>query len=138
MLHTTRSKPTKAQAEWMRLRRQTANPRPHKYHAKPTVVDGHRFDSKAEADIYEELKMLERARQISHFELQPIFSFPMGFTYRADFRVFCTDGTEEIWDVKGVETPVFRLKAKCFRHFYPNLRLVIVKVNGPLSGRELP
>ena len=44
--------------------------RRHKYSARPTEVDGIRFDSKAEARRYTELRTLEKAGEISHLELQ--------------------------------------------------------------------
>lgn len=41
---------------------------PHKYHAKPTTVDGIRFASKAEARRYSELRLLEKAGEIKNLE----------------------------------------------------------------------
>jgi hypothetical protein len=47
--------------------------RPHKFNAKPTVVDGIRFASMKEARRYQELKLLEKAGQIRDLSLQPAF-----------------------------------------------------------------
>lgn len=92
-----------------------------KYGAKPTTVDGIRFASKAEARRYSELRMLERAGEIVKLELQP--KFPLMHagkklaTYIADFRYVVpgyrplTD-REVVEDVKGMKTPVYRLKKK--------------------------
>jgi hypothetical protein len=44
-----------------------------KYHAVPTVVDGVRFASKAEARRYSELQLLAKAGQIEDLVLQPRF-----------------------------------------------------------------
>lgn len=44
-----------------------------KYGAKPTTVDGIRFDSGKEAKRYSELKLLERAGEISGLHCHPKF-----------------------------------------------------------------
>lgn len=44
-----------------------------KYGAKPTVVDGFRFDSTKEARRYSELRLLEKAGLIRDLEMQPRF-----------------------------------------------------------------
>lgn len=59
----------------------------NKYYNKPTVIDGIKFDSKKEAQHYMELKLLQRAGEISNLELQPRFLLQEGFkkngkTYR--------------------------------------------------------
>ena len=104
-----------------------------KYGAVKTTVDGVTFASKREAARYQELKMLEKAGQIEHLQLQP--SFPL-YVYRdkgagiyigaqaervfvgsyiADFRYW--DRTtappgEVVEDVKGVRTDIYKLKKK--------------------------
>lgn len=88
----------------------------HKFNAKPTVVDGIRFDSKAEAKRYTELKLMERGGAIQDLQLQPSFDLhsPDGTkitTYRADFS-YVEYGERVIEDVKGVLTPVYRIKRK--------------------------
>lgn len=100
-----------------------------KYHAKPTIVDGIRFASKAEARRYQELKMLEKAGRIRNLKLQP--KFPLVFSasrrvvnvgsYIADFWYLEVDGGVErpvLEDVKGVKTPVYRLKKKMVEAIY--------------------
>ena len=42
----------------------------NKFGAKPTTVDGVRFDSRREASRYRELKLLERAGEIRNLRLQ--------------------------------------------------------------------
>ena len=98
-----------------------------KYGSKATVVDGHRFASQKEAKRYVELRLLLRLSKIRNLELQPKFRFPMGFSYVADFRYQTEAGETVIEDTKGFETAVFKLKAKCFRHFYPDLKLTVLK-----------
>lgn len=105
----------------------------HKYGARKTVVDGHTFDSKAEAKRYQELKLLQKAGVVKEIELQPRFKLlptfrKNGVTYRGidyvgDFLVTYADGHQEVEDVKGVKTPVFQVKRKWFEHLYPELTI---------------
>ena len=88
-----------------------------KYGAKPTIVDGVRFASQAEARRYGHLKMLERAGTICDLELQPRFPLLVNrikvCTYVADFRYrFSGVPVPVVEDVKGVQTPIYRLKKK--------------------------
>ena len=96
-----------------------------KYRNKPTFVDGIRFASKKEARRYQELKLLEKAGEISDLELQPRFEFPINgeplkyssgrkVTYFADFsylELYSKTTQNTIEDTKGFVTPVFKLKA---------------------------
>jgi hypothetical protein len=94
-----------------------------KYGAIRTEVDGITFASKAEARRYAELRLLLDAGAIYDLTLQPRFDLSVNGvkigTYVADFRY--VDGeTHEILveDVKGVRTPVYRLKAKLVKALY--------------------
>jgi len=109
--------------------------RRHKYGAQPVELQGIHFDSTAEAQRYAELQLLAAAGAIHalrvqpRYELQPAFTAPTGetvraITYKADFE-YQEDGRTIVEDVKGVATPVFRLKAKLFRYRYPELELRI-------------
>jgi hypothetical protein len=91
-----------------------------------TYIDGVHFSSKREAHRYEVLLLLLKAGTITDLELQPQYDFPMGFSYRADFR-YKENGKTVVEDYKGFKTDVFILKEKCFKHFYPQLELRIVK-----------
>jgi hypothetical protein len=108
---------------WTKVIEQQQLASKHKYHAKPKMVDGIRFASTAEARRYQELKMLEHAGEVTDLELQP--KFPIYVcgrrngelvkvcTYIADFRYRKgPTGLLVIEDVKGVRTPVYRLKRK--------------------------
>jgi len=100
-----------------------------KYSAIPTFIDGIRFASKAEARRYSELKILERAEKITHLELQPKFTCIVNgtkvCTYIADFAYF-TDKTRVIEDVKGVKTPVYKLKKKLVEALCPGVTITEV------------
>ena len=93
----------------------------HKYGAQPTEVDGIRFASKAEARRYRELKLMWAAGEISYLELQPDYPLIVNGvkigTYVADFT-YETDHGTVVEDVKGVKTPVYRLKKKLVKALY--------------------
>ena len=111
----------------------------HKWGAKPTVVDGTRFDSKREAAVYVELRTLHRAGKIKRLTLQPAFLLQPAFEkngrlvreidYVADFMVEWAEGsiqrsaskdpTKSLVDVKGKPTDVYLLKKKLFHFKYP-------------------
>jgi hypothetical protein len=88
----------------------------NKYGAVKTELDGHVFDSKAEAAHYGKLKLLMAGGEVTGIEIQPEFMFSSGIKYRADFRVRFADGREEIQDVKGMKTAVYQLKKKLMLH----------------------
>lgn len=102
-----------------------------KYKNKKVTVDGITFDSRKEANRYCELKMLERAGQITDLDLQKVFvlipaqyeesgefytrgknagqpkrgkCLEQAVTYRADFY-YKENGKEVVEDVKGYRDP---------------------------------
>lgn len=90
-----------------------------KFGAKPTYLDGHRFDSQAEAGRYHELKLLSKQGLIKNLELQPRYDFVVnrvriGF-YKADFRYVDAKGQTIVEDVKGYRTDVYAIKAKLMK-----------------------
>ena len=102
-----------------------------KYHSKKTVVDGHKFDSKKEAERYKELKALEELGVIEDLKLQPRFVLQESFkdskwgaqraiTYVADF-LYKEDRKTVVEDVKGMKTDVYRIKKKLFLKLYPGI-----------------
>lgn len=101
----------------------------NKYNAKKAVVDGIRFDSQAEANYYIKLKYELKQGLVTGFCRQARFvvtegrNGEKGTEYVTDFVVFYPDGSYRIIDVKGVRTPVFKLKMKSFTEKYPNLKI---------------
>ena len=93
-----------------------------KYGAVKTEVDGHTFDSKAEAAHYQKLRFLERAGKISRLELQPVYELAPSVKYTgakrakpalryvADFRYVDHLGQTIVEDVKGMVTDVYATK----------------------------
>lgn len=98
--------------------REAVEPKPNKYRNKPTIIDGIRFASKREATYYGELKKREGDGEVADVILQPPFKLlgPKGeliATYRADFAFWdVSQARRRVVDVKGVETPEFKLKKK--------------------------
>lgn len=105
---------------------------PHKYGAKPTIVDGIRFASTKEAHRFAELKLLQMAGEIHALDRQP--RFPLFVPahgnggpyeracigeYRADFSYCtckrgakCIQSMRVVEDVKGFKTPLYKWKKK--------------------------
>jgi hypothetical protein len=94
--------------------------RGNKFGAKRTLIDGICFDSKREASYYAALKLRERAGEVTDVELQHPYALTVNgvlvATYRADFVFWDISlRRRRVIDVKGVMTPVFRLKQKLMR-----------------------
>lgn len=79
------------------------------------TVDGIVFASKAEAKRYGELKLLESEGKIRDLRLQPKFPIILNeikvCVYIADF-FYEEDGGATVEDVKGMPTPLYKLKRK--------------------------
>lgn len=100
-----------------------------KYRNIKVIVNGIKFDSKREARRYEELKLLERAKEIKDLKLQPKYELIPAYTinkrkirainYVADFEYKDTrTGEIIVEDVKGVKTEVYKIKKKIFGYKY--------------------
>ncbi len=101
--------------------------RKNKYNAVKTVVDGITFDSKAEANRYRELQVAQRAGEVRWFTRQPSFILPGNIRYRPDFLVMDKHWRMHVEDVKGFETPAFKLKKKLWGSTFPGLPLWIIR-----------
>lgn len=96
-----------------------------KYGSIKTVsADGITFDSKKEALRYGQLKLLQRAGQISGLELQKVYRLEVNDTlicrYIADFA-YKEGGKEIVEDVKSAFTrklPVYSIKRKLMDAIY--------------------
>lgn len=79
-------------------------------------IDGIWFQSIKEGEYYKGLRTLKAAGAITSFRLQVEYNMIVKglliCKYIADFVVQYPDGHTEIVDVKGIKTPVFKLKAK--------------------------
>lgn len=99
-----------------------------KYGAVKTEVDGIKFDSKKEARVYQQLKLMQKAGAVLCFMRQVPYNFVHNgvkiCAYRADFVVTFRDHTE-VWDAKGVRTKEYVIKKKMMKAFY-NIDIVEV------------
>ena len=95
-----------------------------KYNNKKITVNGHVFDSKKEANRYEELRLLEKAGAIKDLRTQVKFKLipaqrdeatgkvvERECSYKADF-VYEEDGKTVVEDVKGFRTKEYVIKRK--------------------------
>lgn len=119
-----------------------AKPKKSKYrNVKVTTPDGETFDSGREADRWMQLKLLEKAGEISHLERQPKFylygsksqvlikskGYPNGRRAKwvGDFAYHCHRRNKRICeDAKGFRTPLFILKRAVVEACYPGLEIV--------------
>ena len=95
-----------------------------KYGNSRVMVDGHMFDSKAEANRYLDLKTLQYAGEIRDLELHPSFVLQKSFRYEgkterairyeADFAYTDSTGLRVVEDVKGKRTQAYCIKRKLF------------------------
>lgn len=95
----------------------------NKYHAGKTETDGMIFDSRKEATRYCELKLLEKAGEISSLLRQVKYTvipaqrdtdgkiIERECTYIADF-VYIENGETVVEDVKGMRTKEYIIKRK--------------------------
>jgi hypothetical protein len=91
----------------------------HKFNAKPTDLDGMRFDSRKEALYYQQLKARKAAGEVVFFLRQVPFHLAGGVIYRIDFVEFHADGTVHFVDVKGMKTDMYIMKKKQVEDLYP-------------------
>ncbi len=94
----------------------------NKYRAKKVKLDGITFDSKREAAVYAQLKLLQQAGKITALVVHPRFpldaaSFETVGHYEADFS-FTENEREKIVDVKGFDTPLSNWKRRHFKAQY--------------------
>lgn len=93
---------------------------PNKYGAVKKRIDGFTFDSKAEADRYTYLKILEQAGSISDLKVHPRFRIEHNSmricAVVLDFQYWDKKQNRHVYeDVKGVDNPMSRLKRKLLK-----------------------
>lgn len=91
--------------------------------------NGRVFASKAEMRAAKEFEALKKAGEISELEYQPVIELlprPNLVKYIPDFKITWRNGAEELIDIKGVSTEVFKLKIKMLRHFHPDKKLSLI------------
>lgn len=113
----------------------------HKYGAIKTVIDGIKFDSKAEAIYYQLHKHDKGMKMQETFVLQDKFKLNgksyIAIKYKPDFTFYDEQGNlTKIVDVKGVMTDIFKIKAKLFANRYGMQITVAKKVGSSMRFDE--
>jgi hypothetical protein len=91
----------------------------HKFKAKPLKEDGIHFPSKLQYSYFKQLQLEKTSGHVLFFLRDVPFHLPGGTVYRLDFMVFYASGEIRFIDVKGVETPVFKIKKREVEAIYP-------------------
>ena len=106
--------------------------RANKYGAKTKEYNGRYYHSKLEAYYAKHLDLLLKAKEIK--EVIPQFKVSLDVSgyhianYYVDFLVTNNDDSQELWEVKGMETEVWRLKWKLTEALYGDqYKLVVLK-----------
>lgn len=100
--------------------------------------DGYKFDSQQEKDYYLVLKNKLICGEIRDIKIHPSYTLQEKFTkngknyrkiyYSADFAFYDVAKSKyRVIDVKGFETPVFKLKHKLFEYKYPMYELELMR-----------
>ncbi len=90
----------------------------HKFNASPIRDDGNHFSSKLEWSYFRILEFQKKAGDVLFFMRQVPFHLPGGVKYVVDFLIFYSDGRVRFVDVKGMETPEFKMKKKMVEAHY--------------------
>lgn len=96
----------------------TGNCTTNKYNARKTESRGIKFDSKHEANMYEQLRLRCLAGEFSGLGLQVPFYLPGGVKYYADFVAFLPGGGYIVYDAKSEATrkdKTYRLKRRLMK-----------------------
>lgn len=91
-----------------------------------TETDAGMADSKAEAERWAELRLMERAGLISDLKFHTRHPLPAGIVYEDDAS-YTEGGRRIVEDVKGCQTAAFRLKWRLMHETYPDVELRIVR-----------
>ena len=101
-----------------------------KYHNKKVMIDGIKFDSKKEANRYQELKLMQRAGIISDLQRQVKYVLipsqkgddgrvvERPCTYIADFVYVDENGKKVVEDTKGYRTSDYKIKRKLMLYIH--------------------
>lgn len=93
----------------------------NKYNAVKCEIDGIVFDSKKEGRHYQELKLRERAGEITCLEIHPAWDLTVNGVkvgrYTADFS-YIEKGNLVVVDAKGVRTRDYVLRKKLMKALF--------------------
>lgn len=128
-----------SRSQWERLcqdrkEKLAAEPKPKwapKYHSKRCELDGHKFPSLLERDLYVHLRLLEKLGEITDIELQPkVYLTLAKILYKPDFKALCLKRhTRIFYESKGAETSEWRIKRRLWL-YYGDGTLYVYKRSG--------
>ncbi len=119
-----------SKAELDALLGKKAKPKETKYHSQETTVGGRKFDSIKEGTRYADLKLMERAGEISELRCQVAFvlipsqkdkngkTIERPVKYIADFVYKDKNGSTVVEDTKGVRTADYIIKRKLMLYIH--------------------
>jgi hypothetical protein len=102
------------------VNRGSQSPKPNKYRAQKTIIDGHTFPSTKEAMDYAVAKRRQEEGEISGLTIHPVWECAVNgkliCKYEADLA-YWEKCHGDLWclvvqDSKGMKTPVYNLKKK--------------------------
>lgn len=98
-----------------------------KYNSVKTVIDGIKFDSRAEANYYLSLRLSESANLLKIVELQPkVYLTDARILYKPDFLIE-RNGEMVYIDVKGMKTAVFAIKKRLWVYYGAGMLEIVKK-----------
>ena len=102
-----------------------------KFPNKRTEYAGRKYDSKFEAGVAADLELRRLAGEIREITPQKTFDLfgKNGHkicTHRPDFYCIMADGSEEIFEAKGMEMPVWKIKRDLFIDNYPDIKYTVI------------
>ena len=108
--------------------------RKNKFNNVRQTYNGHNYDSKMEAEVAHKLDLMKKATgrdKVIGWERQFKISLDINgvhiANYFIDFKVDFEDGRQELWEVKGMETDLWKMKWKMTKALYPEYNLVLIK-----------
>jgi hypothetical protein len=103
-------------------------PKPNKFHAKKTTVDGVTFDSAGEARRWQELVLLQLSgaitRLVSHEKFPLVVRGKAVTSWRPDYS-YEENGVRIVEDFKSnpTRTEAYRIRVKLFAALYPTYQI---------------
>lgn len=99
----------------------------HKFGAIRTTLGERTYASKAEARYAQQLHARKAAGEILGWLEQVPMHLPGATKYVLDFLVFTTDGEVHAIEVKGHETPAYKIKSRLVAEAYPWMPVEVVR-----------
>lgn len=99
----------------------------NKFGAKRTEFNGKKYDSKWEANIAQELELRKAGKDILDYDTQYLIvacayrqdgTKAFEVKHKVDFRLHLNDGSYELLEAKGVETPDYLWRRKFLEHIW--------------------